>query len=189
MPKYTIYIDIDDVCANLMEQWLARYNQDYDDNLTAEQIVDWDTSKFVKPECGTKIFDYLSDRTLYDDVKPATGALEGVKVLREEGHRVIFLTAFVPKMSGRKFEWLETNGFAPEKHNYVESYDKSIFIGDFLFDDRYENVRDFKGLGVLKRRPWNSKFSYIPSVNNWSEFLNTVKFAKRFGITLERTGI
>lgn len=52
-------VDVDDVCLDLNSVWLEDYNQVYNDNLKTEDITDWIITKFVKPECGNKIFDLL----------------------------------------------------------------------------------------------------------------------------------
>ena len=83
-----VAIDVDGTIADLAEIWLARYNKDWNDNLKKKAWIEWGVDKFVKPECGIKIFDYLEDPTIYDDVLPIEGAKEGVDWLRQY-HRVI----------------------------------------------------------------------------------------------------
>ena len=80
--KKILALDIDSVLADLMPVWVERYNIDYNDNLTVKKIKDWDMSRFVKPECGKKIFDYLNDPNLYDYVNPIENAWEGVNALK-----------------------------------------------------------------------------------------------------------
>ena len=57
-PKILAF-DIDGVLADLHTAWLDEYNKDFDDNLTISYITQWEMDKFVKPECGKKIFNYL----------------------------------------------------------------------------------------------------------------------------------
>ena len=154
MTQKIIAVDIDGVCADLHHAWLGRYNKDYDDTLTAEQITEWDMTKFVKPECHTKIFDYLHDKRLYDDVPALPGALQGVQDLRDMGHRVIFATATNVQMAGRKLHWLETHGFlkltyGTHSKDFVEAQDKGLVRADCLIDDGLHNLELFQGVKVL----------------------------------------
>lgn len=169
-----ILVDIDDVCCDLLSTWLTYYNKDYDDNLTKEQITDWDTSKFVKPECGVKIFKYLENPSLYDNCKPIPDSLEGISLLREMG-RVIFVTASTNGASGRKFRWLNHNGFDVNFSDYVEAVDKTLIIGNIMIDDNYENIRRFSGAGFLFRQPHNKKYFHPLEIKNWREFIDKRK--------------
>lgn len=169
-----IFVDVDDVCADLMPAWLARYNRDYQDSLTREQITGWSLLEHVKPECGLKIYDYLEDPTLYDDVGLIDGALNGVNSLREMGHRVIFATSSTNGAAGRKLRWLIEHDFLKQNpkrvyHDYIEIHDKSLLAGDVLIDDGPHNVKNFKGLGVLMRRPHNRGEEWPVTVNSWGD--------------------
>lgn len=173
MTKIAI-IDVDDVCAELITGWLGRYNSAYHDHLAPRDITSWNVDKFVKDECKGKMYALLSS-DLYDSIKPVRGALEGVNGLRKLGFRVVFCTALVMRTAGRKFQWLNDNGFSVDQHDYIECSDKSLVMGDIMFDDRYENARDFTGLGVLFTKPWNASADYENRAKNWKEFLQKAK--------------
>jgi len=170
-----IAIDVDDVCAKLTETWLEKYNSHYKDNLKESDITAWNTSQFVKPECGQLIYSYLKDKSLYDNVRPVEGALDGVNELRKWGHRVVFATATPMESAGRKFGWLEDNGFAPKEADYVELYDKSLICADILFDDKYDNAMKFRGMGILLTKPWNADLPFAYRVPDWDTFLRIAK--------------
>ena len=104
-----ILVDVDGVCADLHSSWLRRYNEDYNDHLIAADITRWQIHEFAKPECGTKIYEYLSDPALYEDTMEIWGALDGINKLRSLGHEVVFVTSgFIPG----KVEWLCKRGFS-----------------------------------------------------------------------------
>src|SRR5512137_1810696 len=98
----TIAMDVDDVCAMLSETWVAKYNKDWNDNLKVNEITEWAIEKFVKPECGKRIFSYLDNPKLYDSVQPVEGARKGIKALRSMGYRVVFVTSCPIVTSARK---------------------------------------------------------------------------------------
>jgi 5'-nucleotidase len=173
MKKYIIGIDVDDVSGNLMTVWLDRYNNDYNDCLLTEDITDWNVASFTKPECARRMYRYIEDPSIYDDVKPIEGAVDGVRELRSAGHRVVFVTAANPLIHMRKLKWLRDNKFKPTEKDYVEILDKSLIYADYLLDDKYENVVNFKGKGYLFDAPWNKKFEYVNRIYNWKQFLET----------------
>ena len=170
----TIFVDVDDVCALLSPVWLGKYNKDFDDNLTEDKIHDWGTWKYVKHECGRKIYDYLLDPHLYDTVLPRDGSLEGVKSLRAMGLRVVFATSTPIETAGRKFYWLEEHGYQPNIQDYVEISDKSLLNGDYIFDDGFHNVEHFVRRGILLTRPWNEQYKWGTRVNNWNQLIHYI---------------
>jgi 5'-nucleotidase len=155
----TIAVDVDEVCADLLGEWLRRYNVDYGDNLTVDDATDWDLTKVVKPECGQDIYRYLHEGIIYSNVLPIPGARPAVYELLSMGHRVVYATACKGLHSAqRKQEWLLRWGFLTEKNVYrdfIPITDKSLVRADILFDDRWENVSSFKGCGVLVTRKHN----------------------------------
>jgi 5'(3')-deoxyribonucleotidase len=181
--RLVIAVDVDDVVADLITEWLRRYNRDYQDTLTQEHIKAWEIDRFVKPECGTAIFQYLASRTLYDCVKPVYGALEGVQRLRLAGHRVVFVTSSNAVQAGRKMQWLQRHGFLGDSHEQPDYYvanDKSLIAADLLIDDRPKNVERFPGRTILFARPHNEAYRqtaiYIDRVGiDWPHILGLVE--------------
>lgn len=133
--------DVDGVVADLLPEWLRRYNRDYGDDLTPERITDWGIDRFVKPECGDLIMRYLCDATLYGRVAPVEGALWGVEALRDEGHEVIFTTSCHPGGSyEQKLCWLRDRGFIRHHDEMVAIGNKSLIAADIMIDDGGHNV-------------------------------------------------
>ena len=58
--KLTILVDMDSIAADLQEKWYGAYNKRYNDTITVDDILSWDTHKYVKPECGKKIYKYFT---------------------------------------------------------------------------------------------------------------------------------
>lgn len=170
-----LYIDVDGVIADLGPVWLGIYNADFDDNLTVDDLVDWDLHNLVKPECGTKIYDYLKNPALYDTVKPYDGALEAINHLKHVGHRIVYPTATPFESAGRKFFWLNDWGFKVDKKDYIEINDKSLLKGGYLLDDGYHNVRAFWGTGYLWTRPWNKGFIWSRRITDWYGFIKAIE--------------
>lgn len=165
-----IAIDVDGVCADTHEVWLDKYNREYGDNLTFENITTLDMHTLVKPECGREIYKYIENPTIYDDVKPVKGAIARINVLRWY-FRIIFVTTSTLGASGKKLRWLKENNFLQYNRDYFECEDKSLVFSHYLIDDDIKNIQKpvpyGKRINVLFTRPWNKDFRYKNRLNSW----------------------
>lgn len=172
MKNNTILMDVDDVVANLVDEWLHIYNELANDNVTSSEVTDWDIAKFVKPDWKSKIYDILRRPNLYDSVTAVDGALDGIKRLIGAGHRVVYVTAPIMETSGSKYFWLQKNGFPISPEDYVEAKDKSLIYGDFLIDDGIHNIEATRAPeALLFTRPWNRNYEGCVRVGNWQEIM------------------
>ncbi len=171
-----IGLDVDGVLADTMTPWLARYNAEFDDNLTPEDITDWSIHDFVKPEARKRIY-RLMDASIYDDTLPIAGALQGVRELRCLGHRIIFITSSMENQWGAKYGWLKRHGFIEARKDYFEAADKALVAADLLLDDYHTNVMRFSILrrAVLFNQPWNRRYYDLPRVCSWPDFTSYIR--------------
>jgi len=166
-----IGVDVDDVVADLVSSaWLKRSNRDNDENVTEADIKSWDISQYVR--CGVKIYEYLKDPSLYDEVTPVENSLWGVEKLRSMDYRIVYVTAFNANLSGRKYWWLKQYDFIDSPDDYIEARDKSLIATNFLLDDKPENVSTAFGEGIIFTREWNKSMNYFPRVDNWVDVVN-----------------
>ncbi len=141
-----IACDVDGVVAALHVEWYRRYNRDWDDTLTDDRVHGWEVHRYVKPECGKKVYGYLEDGDLYEGVPPVDGAVEGVARLRELGHTVLFVTSCTFSMVDQKARWLQRHGFCEPSstnllpHDLIVAHQKSFVDADLLIDDGGHNV-------------------------------------------------
>jgi len=177
----TIICDVDGVIVDLQKAWLARYNKDYNDNVTSEDVITWDTHKYVKPECGLKYYDYLEDPTLYDEVLPFNnGGLQFCNKMRDIGYRIVFATVTPFATAGVKLKLLIKYGYldATQKKDYVEIIDKTLLRGvaNILIDDAFHNTLDWYlsgGTPILFTRKHNEK-NIVPyfHTNDWDKIFD-----------------
>jgi 5'-nucleotidase len=155
----TIAVDVDDVCADLLSEWLRRYNLDYGDSLLPEDITAWDLHQFVKPKCNKLIYEYLrATPCLYDNIHPIQGARAAVRNMRADGHRVIFVTSCTVGTVDAKMRWLIRWGFLPKgnhQRDFIAAADKASVKADVLIDDHVANVQGYPGPSILITRPHN----------------------------------
>jgi 5'(3')-deoxyribonucleotidase len=152
-------MDVDDVVADLLTEWLRRYNLRSGDNLTPEDIDTWDLTKVCKGMPQQDFYDILHEGDLYDHVMPHAGAHRMITEILSMGCRVVYISSCVGLTAFYKQEWLQRMGFLSAKNKYrdfVAAHDKSLVTGvDVLFDDRPLNVRQFPKESYLVRRPHN----------------------------------
>lgn len=172
--KCTIAVDVDDTVAELVPYWIKCYNKDWGDNLKPSKITEWNMIPFVKKSCGSKIYDYLNDPSLYDGVKPVPLSFYGIKTLRKMGHRIIFVTSATIAHQGRKAQWLFDFKYLNTINDYIACSDKSLIKCDFMIDDRFENVSNTNGIGILYSRPWNLNKLFNIRANDWKKVIEIV---------------
>ncbi len=174
-------LDVDDVLLDLMPRWLQEYNEKWDDNLHVKDINDWEFWKFVKPECGKRIYNFLKPE-MYQNVKPLEGAADFVQAIRDRGHTPRYVTACGdPKrttlhkaFATAKWDALIRHGIAEEGELLLPGRDKSHAPVHMLIDDRIQNVNDFRnGLGVLFTQPWN-RSSYLTRPRSYEDVLELI---------------
>jgi len=173
-----LIVDLDDVMGDLLTPWLARYNWGWNDNLTINDITEWDIAKFVKPECGEKIFQFLEPTvtgySLWNNMEPMEGAIEALGVLSEKME--IFVVSSVSgnyRICEYKDRWLRKHfPFLDPKKFYFVS-DKSGVCGDFMVDDYHKNLIGFNGMKILFDHPHNANIKVKDGINlrvhNWDE--------------------
>lgn len=170
-------IDVDGVVADTMVAILHRYNRDYDDRLTLEDIKAYGVEKFVKPQCGSNIYRYFEDANLYNSIFPIVDSHYGITSLRLMGHhRVVFVTTPSPGTNGKKLAWLKFYGFLRHDVDYVECHDKSLIRADVMVDDKISNLAGFTGERIIFTQPWNKQDSVTNSyrANGWPDVIQIV---------------
>lgn len=169
-----ILVDLDGVCADLLSVWLSLYNKEYGDDVQPHHITEWDTHKFVKEECGLKLYDYLATPNLFRDLPIISGCQKSLSNLVELGHRVIIATAaptFVETSHFDKYAWVKKHlPFLGGKKNFVALDDKNLLKGDLLIDDGPHNIKSFSGLTCAFDTSYNKDVEATWRVSGWEEF-------------------
>ena len=169
-----LLFDLDGIAANLLQKWLDHYNRDYNDHLAEPDIDTWDWERLVKPECGRRIYHYLSRPGFFADLEPIPGAVETLGLLSERVELVV-VTASPKNALADKVRWVERHlPFVPH-HNVVLTYRKDLVRGDFMFDDAPRNLAHFPGTRILMDYPYNRDFHDAHRVRDWGEFLTLME--------------
>jgi 5'-nucleotidase len=154
-----ISLDLDSTLNTLDTEWFSIYNKDYNDNLTREDIVRWETHTIVKPECGNKIYDYLLTPKFFRNLGIKPHAKEVTEWLSQYFDLYI-VTAYHPKTCLDKAEWVEHYLPHIPIKNIIFCNFKGLIHTDYLIDDGGHNILDFSennksGLPIVFDAPWN----------------------------------
>lgn len=168
----TIAIDMDDVLADLVPKWLSVYNKEWDDNLVKEDLLEWDITKFVKPECGDKIYEIIMRDGFYADLDIISGAQEGVKALQEMDYNICIASASPKSAYTDKHNWIKKHFPTINTDNIIFTKNKSLVKADLLLDDGIHNLESFTGFKVLFTNPWNKTEERFVRMSEWGEFVS-----------------
>jgi 5'(3')-deoxyribonucleotidase len=183
MRKLTIVCDLDSIIIDLMGPWFDWYNKTYNDTLSLDAIDQWDVEKFVKPECGLKIFDFFHLPDSYVSLPPHLGAVEGLMELHKKGHDIVICTAVSGEGASHKFSWCKKHlPFLDRKHIFVGSR-KELLHADVFIDDGPHNIEAYRlkwpeAFIATIAWPYNKAVehlvdiraqSYKDTVNAWAE--------------------
>lgn len=172
-------IDLDGVLADTHTEILKRYNRDWNDNLTVEDILYWDMAKISKPECGKQIYRYFEDVDLYDHILPMPHAKEAVDSLRQEGHTVVVATSCFLGTEVAKINWLLRHKMVDTHTDIIIAEKKFMINADVLIDDKPQHLELFNiegGMTVAFDHPYNRHVETTHRIHSWKDdILNTLK--------------
>lgn len=174
-----IAVDVGGVVLDLHKIWLQKYNKEYNDTLSEENILRWETHEFVKTDCGLKIYDYIKDPSIYKIVPPIKSSIEGIKFLKLLAYRIIYVTHSYLETSGAKYNRLLELGFLDRQDDYIECKDKSLIKSSYLIDDNAENIKSFSGIGIIFTKPWNKNDNFPFRVDNWHGIIELFKMIEK----------
>lgn len=166
-----LLIDMDSVICDLMSEWHRRYNRDYEDNLSYERLQSWHSEHFVKPECGTKIYDYLDEPGLFLNLNPLPNSIDVLKRLNNT-YDILIVTSSRSYAYTEKEKWVEKHLPFIDKQNIIFTHRKDLIAGDLLFDDAPHNLEAFRSTGriaIAMDYPYNRNVD-VPRVKSWLEF-------------------
>ena len=165
-----ICVDMDEVMADTLGEHLRRYNLEFDENMTPEDLVGKPIWSVVSSDRQTQLRAFLDEEDFFAYLEVLPGAQQ---VLRDlSGRFEVFIATqamAVPNSLGPKFRWLQRHfPFLPPTH-YVFLGDKSILRADYLIDDLPKNLLRFQGTGLLFSAPHNLTQTDFIRVNSWQE--------------------
>lgn len=180
MNNLMLFIDLDEVTANLSETVRERVNKDFNKNFPKgfNRSYWWSDYKIEK-----KYFEnILNEKDFFLNLEPVEGAIETLNKLNEEGFDIHILT--LPQYSNgncfiSKVNWIRKYlPFINIETNFHTSGNKGLFAkeGRLLLDDSIGNLNSFQensGVSIAFNHGWNKEFQGH-RVHNWNQFYNLV---------------
>lgn len=172
MGKIRILIDLDNTLYDLCTPWLLRYNNDYPHHqITYKDILGWDTSQYVAPECGKKIYDYFQYEDVWingDIIDPIS--IDITKLWLRLGYDIAICTTTANSISASwKLRWVDHYFPHITERIVTTGHTKHWVTADFLIDDGAHNHKHFDGISILYDMPWNRDVINLPRAANWSD--------------------
>lgn len=174
-----ICVDMDEVMADTLSEHLRRYNQEFDESLTAADLTGkglWEVTPLDRQQ---QLRAFLDAEDFFEDLPLVPGAQDVLKALTARFEIFIATQAMtVPNSLGPKYRWLQRHfPFIPPT-NYVFCGNKSILRAEYLIDDLPRNLQRFEGHGLLYTAPHNKNVTGFTRVDNWqqvADFFATVR--------------
>src|SRR3974377_1038481 len=165
-----ICVDMDEVMADTLAEHLRRYNQEFDEEVTAEDLAGKGLWEVTPLDRHRQLRAFLDAEDFFEDLPLMSGAQEVLKQLSSRFEIFIATQAMtVPNSLGPKYRWLQRHfPFIPPSH-YVFCGDKSILRAEYLIDDQPRNLHIFTGTGLLFTAPHNLTTTGFIRVNSWQE--------------------
>ena len=165
-----ICVDMDEVIADTLSEHLRRYNQEFDESITPEDLAGKGLWEVTPLDRQHQLRAYLDAEDFFEDLPLIPDAQHVLKSLTARFEIFIATQAMtVPNSLGPKYRWLQRHfPFIPPT-NYVFCGNKCILRADYLIDDLPRNLERFEGKGLLYTAPHNLTTTAFTRVNNWQE--------------------
>jgi 5'(3')-deoxyribonucleotidase len=169
-PQRRICVDMDEVMADAIAEHLLRYNREFQQNLTKEDLRGKRFWQIVPEQHHQPLDELLRAADFFEDLDVMPDAPRVLAALQDRYEVFIASAAMeVPNSFNPKFRWLERHfPFIPHTH-IVFCGDKSILRADYLIDDNPRQLERFVGTGILYDAPHNIAITGYTRVHNWLE--------------------
>jgi 5'-nucleotidase len=165
-----ICVDMDEVMADTLSEHLRRYNQEFDEVVTVDDLAGKGLWEIAPVDRQQQLRAFLDAEDFFEDLPLMPGAQRVLKDLSTRFEIFIATQAMtVPNSLGPKYRWLQRHfPFIPPT-NYVFCGNKSILRADYLIDDLPRNLQRFEGRGLLYTAPHNLAATGFTRVKNWQD--------------------
>lgn len=165
-----ICVDMDEVMADTLAEHLRRYNEAFDEAITAKDLTGKSIWEMAPADRQQRLRAFLDAEDFFEDLPLIPGAQEALNDLSARFEIFVASQAMVvPNSLGPKYRWLRRHfPFIPPTH-YVFCGNKSILSADYLIDDLPRNLLSFEGTGLLFTAPHNLGATGFLRVDNWNQ--------------------
>ena len=174
-----IACDVDGVLNNLMDVTLEIFNNKYGKSYTVDDLITYNLENCFEPEEANQMKAIFEDKSIWDKVKPISGAQDGLQKLIRDGHQVYLVTNNSPYTYGYKYDWIRHYFPFVAPNKIVCMSEKWVFRADLMIEDCFETLSAKPYYHrILMNQPWNqSSKDYVYGIyrcNNWQEIVAAV---------------
>ena len=168
--KQRIAIDMDEVLADTLAQFLAAYNREFGDNLTKADLAERKLAEVIPAGRRERLRHYALTPGFFRDIPVMEGSQPVVAELRER-YEVFIATAAMefPSSFNEKYEWIKAHFPDFPNSHIVFCGDKSVVSADFLIDDSPRHFDRFAGQGFLYSAPHNRAETRYLRLHDWND--------------------
>ena len=184
MKNLTILVDMDDTIENLCTAWVAELNIRHGLAVLPTDIVEWNICKAFPTLTPAQVYAPLYSEAFWSTVKPIEGAVEALFKLKNDGHRIVIVTAsdtdtVAYKMNNVLYKYFP---FLTYKDVVITSQ-KDLVNGDVMIDDNpmnFDYEKTSNRLNILFSAPHNMNIddekAGLYRADTWDEVLFYIHF-------------
>ena len=149
-----------------------------------EDIKEWELEKAFPNLSESELLAPLIQAEFWQRVTVKPGAVDIIKKLIQDGHKIYVVTSSSYKTLQAKLDNCLFKYFPfLNEEDIIITYDKSLIGCDLLLDDAIHNLINFNGIKVLFDASYN-KNSTVEDfrVNSWKDFYELVQELKNVSI-------
>ena len=169
-----VAIDLDGVIWDLVRPWVIYYNLLYKDNVSYEDIIEYDLSKSMTKASYDEIKNILSNKTFWNNVFPFDNAKEYLYKINKEFDLYI-ATATSHEIATVKIKrFLKLFSFI-SSNQIICIHNKSLLSVDWLVDDCIDNLIDGNFKKIVLDAPYNRNCNDFIRAKDLKEVYNIIK--------------
>lgn len=157
-------IDVDGVTADFIKGLESAIDRKFSE----EELGHWDLIKRLPKDTKDEVYELLTEPDFWRRLPVIDGAQEGVKYIEGLGYQIIWVTSpwtSCESWESARHDWLNKHFDLDKRgHEYHPTSDKERIDGEFIIDDKPENVKKWMDAHPSKRAfiydaPYNKDFT------------------------------